>query len=284
MKRRRIIYSDAEMAWLETNRAMVISDYHRAFADAFQRQDVTAAHLHGLRKRLGWKVGRARGRTAGRSRLFSPVEIAWLEANCTLTVSEYVQAFSAAFGRTDVTAARLAALRKRRGWKTGRTGHFAKGQEPMNKGQRCPEGVGGRHPNARRSQFKKGQEPHNTKHLGHERLNVDGYIEISIAETNPHTGYERRYVHKHVHLWEGLNGPVPDGHCLKSLDGDKTNTDPSNWVAIPRGVLPRLNGGRATRVMAYDSAPAELKPTLLAIARVEHQARAVQCSKASKGV
>lgn len=119
---------------------------------------------------------------------------------------------------------------------------------PANKGKKCPEGVGGRHPNARRSQFKKGQEPHNTKHLGHERLSKDGYVEISVAETNPHTGYGRRYVHKHVHLWEALNGPVPEGHCLKSLDGDRTNTAPANWIAIPRGALPRLNGGRASRV------------------------------------
>ncbi len=159
------------------------------------------------------------------------------------------------------------------GWKTGRTGHFEKGQAPANKGKRCPEGVGGRHPNARKTQFKKGQEPHNTKHLGHERLSKDGYVEISVAETNPHTGYGRRYVHKHVHLWEAANGPVPEGYCLKSLDGDKTNTDPSNWTAIPRGVLPRLNGGRATRVMAYDSAPDDLKPALLTIAKIDHRAR-----------
>ena len=53
----------------------------------------------------------------------------------------------------------------------------------------------------------------------HERINVDGYVEMSIAETNPYTGYERRYVHKHVHLWEASNGPVPKDHCLKCVDG-----------------------------------------------------------------
>ncbi|MFD2646388.1 HNH endonuclease signature motif containing protein [Devosia albogilva] len=123
---------------------------------------------------------------------------------------------------------------------------------------------------ARKTQFRKGQEPHNTKYLGHERINKDGYVEISVAQTNPHTGYGRRYVHKHVHLWTQKNGPVPEGHALKCLDGNKLNTDPSNWEAIPRGVLPRLNGGKATRVMAYDSAPAELKPALLTIAKIDH--------------
>jgi hypothetical protein len=270
VKRRRIDYSTEEMAWLEANRMMVISDYHRAFCAEFGRDDVSALNLHGLRKRMGWKTGREGDRYKGRHRKFSAEEMAWLQANCTLPVREYHTAFMAAFPREDVRPANLHALRKRMGWKTGRTGHFEKGGVSHNKGKRCPEGVGGRHPNARKTQFRKGQEPHNTKYLGHERINKDGYIEISVAETNPHTGYDRRYVHKHVHLWTQQNGPVPEGHALKCLDGNKLNTDPSNWEAIPRGVLPRLNGGKATRIMAYDSAPAELKPTLLAIAKIDH--------------
>ncbi|GEP11256.1 hypothetical protein MMMDOFMJ_4658 [Methylobacterium gnaphalii] len=55
---------------------MVISDYHREFQAQFGRPDISAANLLGLRKRLGWKVGRAKGRTAGRHRRFSPAEIA----------------------------------------------------------------------------------------------------------------------------------------------------------------------------------------------------------------
>lgn len=202
---------------------------------------------------------------------YSAAEMAWLETNRLMVISDYHASFVAAFDRDDVAASNLHSLRKRKGWMTGRTGQFAKGSVAHNKGKRCPEGVGGRHPNARRTQFKKGQEPHNTQFLGHERMSKDGYVEISVAETNPHTGYGRRYKHKHVHLWTEKNGPVPKGHALKCLDGNKLNTDPSNWEAIPRGLLPRLNGGKATRVMAYDSAPDELKPTLLTIAKLDHQ-------------
>ena len=101
-------------------------------------------------------------------------------------------------------------------------------------------------------------------------LTTDGYVEISVAETNPHTGYPRRYVQKHRWLWEKLHGPVPEGHCLKSLDGNKANTDPANWECIPRGLLPRLSG-RHTR--AYDPAPAALKPLIMATAKLEHKAR-----------
>lgn len=281
MPGKRIHYSAAEMAWLEANRTMVISDYHAAFQDEFGRPDIAAENLHALRKRKGWKVGRAKGRLAGRLLRYSPAEMAWLRDNHAMPIGDYHAAFQAAFGRPDVTPQKLHSLRKRHGWKTGRTGHFAKGSEPANRGKVCPPGKGGRHPNAQRTQFRKGQLPHNTKYVGHERINVDGYVEISIAETNPYTGFERRYVHKHVYLWEAANGPVPEGYCLKALDGDRTNTEPSNWEAVPRGVLPRLNGGKATRIMAYDSAPAELKPTLLALAKVEQKASQLRRRKVS---
>jgi hypothetical protein len=259
------------MEWLEANFRMVISDYHRAFVTKFSRPDVELIHLNQLRKRKGWRVGRDGSRYKGRLRTYTPAEMEWLAANQTLPISEYHSQFVERFGR-EVTPGALHGLRKRYGWKTGRTGHFEKGHESHNKGKTCAPGTGGRHPNAQRTQFKSGQLPHNTKFLGHERVSKDGYVEISIDEENPHTGYERRYVLKHLHLWEKLNGPVPEGQCLKCLDGDRLNTDPSNWLLIPRGVLPRLNGGRATRVMAYDTAPAELKPVLMTMARVDHKA------------
>jgi hypothetical protein len=202
---------------------------------------------------------------------YSAAEMTWLEANRLMVISAYHRAFCEAFGRDDVSAVNLHSLRKRKGWSTGRTGCFQKGNEPHNKGKPHPAA---RHPNAARHWFKKGGEPHNTNYLGHERVSKDGYVEISVAETNPHTGYERRYVLKHVHLWEQANGrPIPEGHCLKCLDSDKTNTDPSNWELVPRAMLPRLNGGRHKKRLAYDEAPSDLKPTILAVAKLEHAVR-----------
>lgn len=207
----------------------------------------------------------------GRAIPYSAEEMAWLESNRLMVISDYHRAFIEQFGRDDVSLINLHSLRKRKGWSTGRTGQFVKGQEPPNKGKKCQEGEGGRHPNARRTQFKKGNMPHNTQYLGHERVSKDGYVEISVAETNPHTGFERRYVLKHRWLWEQANGPVPEGHALKCLDGNKQNTDPSNWEAIDRGVLARLNGGRFKRTLAYDDAAPELKPTVMALAKLRHR-------------
>ncbi len=215
----------------------------------------------------------------GRQIKYSAAEIAWLETNRLMVISDYHKAFVAKFGRTDVSAINLHSLRKRKGWKTGRDGRLKKGNVPPNKGKPCAPGTGGRHPNARRTQFKKGNEPHNTNYLGHERVSKDGYVEISVDEANPYTGFERRYVLKHRWLWEQKNGPLDAGMALKCLDGNKANADPSNWEAVPRALLPRLNGGRGKTHIAFDSAPAALKPTIMAVAKLEHRVR-----EKSKGV
>lgn len=201
----------------------------------------------------------------GRAIEYSKAELRWLEANRTLPIGDYASQFCAKFSR-EVTAQNLHALRKRNGWKTGRTGCFAKGLVPYNKGKPHPAA---RNPASAQHHFKKGHLPHNTNYLGHERVSKDGYVEISIDETNPHTGFERRYVLKHRWLWEQKHGPVPEGMALKCL-GYRLNTDPSNWEAIPRALLPRLDGrfGRG-----FETAPAETKPTIMAVAKLEHQVR-----------
>ncbi len=280
MKGQRISYSDEEMSWLADNRAMVISDYHRDFVAAFDRNDVSAANLHALRKRKGWKVGRAPGRYIGRLRKYSPAEMEWLEANRTLPISEYHRRFCEAFDRTDVTAGALHGLRKRHKFRTGRTGQFEKGRVSPNKGKKCPEGTMGRHPNARRTQFKKGQPAPNAHKLGDERIRSDGYIEVMVAGANPYTGAPRRYVFKHRLLWEDANGPLPAGYALKCLSVDKTDCDPSNWEPVERGLLALLNGGHRGKRLGYDEAPPELRPLVMTQAKLRHQLGKVRRSAA----
>ncbi|QKC86300.1 HNH endonuclease [Mesorhizobium sp. NZP2077] len=243
---------------------MVISDYHRAFQAEFGRPDVLQVHLHGLRKRLGWKVGRDPARYKGRRLKYSDAEIGWLRDRCTMEINAWCAAFRAEFGRDDVTPAKLHSMRKREGWKTGRTGQFEQGSVPWSKGKKLPF-----NPNCAETQFKKGQRPHTYRGAGHERIDCHGYVWIVIDQPNPWTGAATCSVHKHRWLWEQANGPVPEGMVLKCL-GDKTNTDPANWELVPIGLLPRLNG-RSGR--DYDHAPGELKPTIMAIAKLEHRAR-----------
>lgn len=209
----------------------------------------------------------------GRAIIYSDAEIAWLSDNRTLPIGAYAAAFNAEFDR-DLTEENLHALRKRRGWKTGRTGCFVKGQEPPNKGKPCPPGVGARHPNAQRTQFKKGNRTGRANHvykpIGTERITEDGYRERKIHDGMP---LQSRWRLVHLIEWEAVNGPIPKGHCLKCLNGDRLNTDPANWQMVPRAILPRLNGGRHKRHLTYDEAAPEVRPTLIALARVEHAAR-----------
>lgn len=268
-----IPYSVAEMVWLEVNRTMVISDYHREFARQFGRSDVTSVHLHGLRKRKGWKVGRDGSRYRGRIRLFSVAEIAWLSDQRALPIAEYYEAYQSNFSRPDVTPQKLHALRKRQGWKTGRTGQYQAGSAPLNKGKKCELGTGGLHPNARKTQFPKGGRTGNAalnyKPIGAEREYKGGYLQRKIHDDLP---MQSRWKFIHQINWEVVNGPLPKGFALKCLDGDRKNTAATNWEAIPRGVLARLNGGRFRTTLPYDQAPDELKPVVMAVAKLRHRA------------
>lgn len=146
---------------------------------------------------------------------------------------------------------------------------FAKGHVPANKGVKRPAGwAPGR---MRETQFTKGERRGVAvklyKPIGTERVSKDGYLERKVNDGMP---LQRRWRAVHLIRWEEINGTLPKGHALKCLDGDKSNTDPSNWTLVPRALLPRLNGkyGRD-----YDAAPADLKPAILAIAKLEHAAR-----------
>lgn len=201
----------------------------------------------------------------GRQIAYSDDELTWIERHKMVPRKGCWAAFRVAFERPDVTFDQFKALCTRKGWKTGRDGRIQKGNVPVNKGKPCQPGKGGRSPNAQAHHFRKGGLPHNTKFLGHERLSKDGYWEISVDQVNPHTGFNRRYVLKHKWLWEQVNGPVPAGHALKCLDGDRQNTDPSNWQVVPRQLLPRL-AGRWT--LPYDKAEPETRPALMAVAQL----------------
>ena len=202
----------------------------------------------------------------GRPITYSEAELQWLEENHKLPASEYHAAFVERFGRDDVSKANVLALRKRNGWRTGRTGRFEKGHVSHNKGMK-----GITYPGSEKGWFKKGERrgvaTRLYKPIGTERVSKDGYLERKIHDGMP---LQSRWRAVHLIRWEELNGPLPEGHALKCLDGEKNNTDPANWEAIPRALLPRLNGrfGRG-----YDHAPDEVKPTILAATKLEHAAR-----------
>lgn len=206
----------------------------------------------------------------GRVILYSPGELAWIKAHSRDPRKDMHAAFCVQFGRSDVTPANINALCKRKGWLTGRTGQFALGQVSHNAGKK-----GHCAPGSEKGWFKKGNRTgaaqQNYQPIGTERRCKDGYLERKI-----HDGMPMQFRWRAVHLveWEAIHGPVPKGMALKCLDGDRTNTNPANWEAIPRAMLPRLNGRKWSR--GYDTAPNDLKPVIMAVTKLEHALRETQ--------
>lgn len=111
---------------------------------------------------------------------------------------------------------------------TGRTGRFEKGHIPFNKGTHI------HNPGCEKTQFKPGQKPINHREVGSERTNVDGYVEVKIAEPS-------KWRPKHLLIWEKAHGKVPKGHVIIFGDGNKANLSIDNLLLVSRQQLVRLN-------------------------------------------
>jgi len=142
---------------------------------------------------------------------------------------------------------------------SGRTGYFSKGHRPWNAGTKG-EGLTGRN----RTTFSTGHVPANLRPIGSERIDLkDGYVLVKVKETNPHTGAPTRFRAKHIVLWEKKHGPVPAGHAVIFKDGVKTHIVLKNLELVKRAELARLN------YMKYSQVPTQLKPTVLALAKLK---------------
>ena len=135
---------------------------------------------------------------------------------------------------------------------TGKTGRFVKGHPTYNKGQKMRPDV---YEKAKPTMFKKGHMPKNHREVGSTRINVDGYIEIKIAEPN-------KWCLLHRHKWQQAHGPVPKGHCLIFRDNNKQNCELDNILLISRNELKVLNQN------GLSSAEGEYKDVAINLARM----------------
>ena len=83
--------------------------------------------------------------------------------------------------------------------------------------------------------FKKGHQPANHREVGSERTNVEGYVEIKVAEPN-------RWQLKHRVMYENYhNVKLKSTDVVIFLDGDKQNFDIENLALIDRGINAIMN-------------------------------------------
>ncbi len=271
MKGRRIRYSDEELAFVRERSAMSRVALHAAFVARFgDRHDVSVDSIKALCTRNGWVARRQwtpeqdavilehypNRRTAEIAALLAlDVEAVWERANVLGVKKSAEFLASAASGRLQAGTA------------IGRATQYKKGQEPLSKGTKRPAGwAPGR---MRHGQFKKGQRPSSWYEIGSTRV-VDGYEFTKVSDVRP-ARWTTNWKQTHILRWEAIHGPIPAGHCLKCVDSNRLNTDPANWISIPRSNIPRLIGGNKKR-LSYDAAPAELKPIVLGVAQLEHAA------------
>lgn len=77
--------------------------------------------------------------------------------------------------------------------------------------------------------------------VGTERVSKDGYVVIKVRMHAKVPMSKDNWMLKHVWVYEQTHGKVPEGHVVYFADGDRTNYDPDNLVAVPRKLVGVMN-------------------------------------------
>lgn len=188
----------------------------------------------------------------------------WVKDNqADIPRSELTEMFNDKFNM-DLGRGTLAALCKRKGWKSNLNARYPKGAVPWNKDKKGYMG-------ANATSFKKGETPKNHRPVGSERITKDGYIQVKIAEP-------RTWRLKHIAEWEKINGKLPKGHCIRILDGDKTNCSIDNLICISRGANATSN-----RCNKADTSSADLNKAILMTEHLKDKIRKQNAKSKSSG-
>ena len=180
---------------------------------------------------------------------YTEVELSWIKKHSQDDRKKMTLMFNRHFKR-NLSYGNICSLCKRKGWMTGRTGRYKKGDKPYNKGLKLDVG-----PN--KTSFKKGHKPANWNPVGHERVNVDGYIEIKVAEG------VRQYRLKHRVIWESEHGEIPPGIIIRFKDNNRLNCFIDNLESVTKHENLLLNKSD------YANQNKELKPSIMAVARIQ---------------
>lgn len=162
---------------------------------------------------------------------YSQEEIEWLKANAPGNAWKKVTEMFNEYFNVHVTKKQLCAAAKRYDIRNGINAQFSKGNVPFNKGMK---GINFGGENGKKTQFKKGSKPSNYRPVGSERISVDGYVEIKVADPN-------KWQLKHRVVWEREYGSVPKGYVVLFGDGNRCNFDSNNLILVSRKQLAILN-------------------------------------------
>lgn len=180
---------------------------------------------------------------------YSALQIEFLRTHCALSRKELTQAFNDEFGLSlSVQAIKGTCLRNE--IYTGRTGFFLKGNSSWNAGKTGYMG-------ANATSFRKGNIPRNHKPVGHERITIDGFVEVKTQEPNVFELKSRL-------IYQQNFGEIPKGMIVKFIDGNQMNFDPSNLTLMSRSELLVLN-----RFYRHKESDSTIKPVLITAAKLK---------------
>lgn len=143
-----------------------------------------------------------------------------------ISLKELREQFNKKFGY-NLSESAIANRKNKLGLSSGiKGGQFQKGSVPFNKGKKQKDYMSEEAINkTKNTRFKKGNISHNHRPVGSERITIDGYIEIKVAEPN-------KWKTKAVVIYEEKYGKIPKGHKVIYLDGNRQNLDVSNLKVI----------------------------------------------------
>lgn len=129
---------------------------------------------------------------------------------------------------------------------------FRPGQVPYNKGKKMSAEM---YEKAKGTMFKKGQKPANYKPIGSERINVDGYVEVKVADPGI-------WELKHRVIWEKANGPIPKGYNIQFRNRNSQDVRLENLYMISKADQVRTENSLIARYPKELQEVIRLKGTL----------------------
>lgn len=191
----------------------------------------TPSQIRTVKGRYRIKSGRILEERPNVHRLTTKEQNDWIREHAKGKTSEEIgEMLKEQFG-IELTKEQIKGFRSRNKIISGLDGRFKPGLIPVNKGMKMSPEV---YAKCAPTMFKKGNRVHNHRPVGSERVTVDGYIEVKIAEP-------RTWAPKHRIVWEKANGPIPKSSVVTFLDGNPLNCELSNLVLISRAVHGVLN-------------------------------------------
>jgi hypothetical protein len=192
----------------------------------------TVSQIRSAKKNWHIQSGSIHGIRAGLPTELYPADVMqYIRENCAGTSpADMAERLNERFG-TAYTQNQIRAYYKNHHLRSGLDGRFQKGRTSHNKGKTWDEFMSrDAQERSRRTTFKKGNLPHNTRPIGHERVSEEGYTYVKVRQRPSRKDCNDNFVAKQRLIWEEHFGPVPDGCLVAFANGDPSDLRIENLV------------------------------------------------------